>query len=222
MADGVYPGLSFGPAPADRPYVVINMVATIDGKTVSGRRDETVEDLGSAIDHATMRQIEVAGDAVLVGAGLMRATPGLWYPRQLKRYVATRGGALDWQSRFFTDAPDQAWVVGPASALPAGTQCVDTGGATDWSRVLGTVRREHGIERLVVEGGSELNAGLLQAGLVDELFLTLAPKIKLGRDVPTYAGGEPLPRSSLLRFRLVSCQPVGDEVFLRYRRPEAG
>lgn len=222
MAEGVYPGLSFGPALPDRPYVAINMVATIDGKTVSGGRDETVEDLGSPTDHATMRQIESAGDAVLIGAGLMRATPGLWYPRQIKRFVATRGGDLDWQSRFFTDAPDQAWVVGPAAIMPAGTQCLDTGGEADWHQVLGTIRRVHGVERLIVEGGSELNAGLLKADLVDELFLTLAPKIKLGRDVATYAGGEPLARSALLQFSLVSCQPVGDEVFLRYRRAGVG
>lgn len=222
MAEGVYPGLSFGPALPDRPYVAINMVSTIDGKTVSGNGDETVEDLGSATDHATMRQIETAGDAVLVGAGLMRATPGLWYPRQLKRYVATRGGDLDWQSRFFTDAPDQAWVVGPAALMPPGTQCLDTGGEADWDQVLGTIRRVHGVERLIVEGGSELNAGLLHSDLIDELFLTLAPKIKLGRDVATYAGGDPLPRANLLKFSLVSCLPVGDEVFLRYRRTRVG
>lgn len=69
---------------------------------------------------------------------------------------------------------------------------------------------------IVVEGGSELNAALLHENLVDELFLTLAPKIKLGRSTPTYAGGDPLSREQVQRYRLVSCLPVQDEVFLRY------
>ena len=67
-------------------------------------------------------------------------------------------------------------------------------------------------------GGSELNAQLLKADVVDELFLTVAPKIKLGRDVPTYAGGEPLPREAILDFDLLESHVLGDEVFLRYRR----
>jgi riboflavin biosynthesis pyrimidine reductase len=53
---------------------------------------------------------------------------------------------------------------------------------------------------------------------VDELFLTIAPKVRLGRDVPTYAGGEALPREAIQRFSLVEHQAVGDEIFLRYRR----
>ncbi|MBS1709710.1 MAG: RibD family protein [Armatimonadetes bacterium] len=215
--DGVYPGLRFADAPADRPYVVINMVATIDGKTVTGGRDEAVADLGSDVDHATMRQIEAAADAVLIGAGSLRATKGLWYPARLKRYVATRGGDLDYGSRFFTDAPGSAWVVGPRDSVPNQVQCLDTTGQeTCWSNALRTIRREHGVMSIVVEGGSELNAALLHENLVDELFLTLAPKIKLGRSTPTYAGGDPLSREQVQRYRLVSCLPVQDEVFLRY------
>ena len=71
---------------------------------------------------------------------------------------------------------------------------------------------------LLVEGGSELNASLLSQDLVDELFWTVSPKVKLGRDVPTYADGESLPREALLNFRLLGNETVGDEVYLRYHR----
>ena len=87
----------------------------------------------------------------------------------------------------------------------------------DWPTFLKELR-EQGVERLYVLGGSELNGQLLGADLVDELFLTVAPKVRLGADLPTYAGGEALPREGLLEFDLIESHVVGDEVFLRYRR----
>ncbi|MBV6458230.1 MAG: hypothetical protein HONBIEJF_01355 [Fimbriimonadaceae bacterium] len=190
------------------------MVATIDGKILTGERDEPVMDLGSELDHRTMRQIEEQFDAVLIGAGSLRATPGLWYPAQLRRYVVSGSGNLDFSSRFFTDVPDLATVVAPPGASISWQAVLPL---TDWRSTLESIVKQ-GVRRLLVEGGSMLNAQLLQADLVDEIFLTVAPKIKLGKDVPTIADGEPLPRKAVMRFDLISCRPVGDEVFLRYRR----
>ena len=218
--EGVYPRLKLGPAPPDRPCVFINMVATIDGKTVSGGREEPVHDIGSELDHATMRQIESAADAVMIGAGSLRATPALHYPSGLKRVVVSGSGDVPADSRFFTDDPEQAFLATHrGTKAPQGVKTILCGeSAIDWTLLLRTLRREHGVERLLVEGGSEINASLLALDLVDELFLTLAPKVKLGRGLPTYAGGEPLPRDKMLRFSLLSCTPVGDELFVRYRR----
>jgi len=197
------------------------MVTTIDGKILSGGRGENVMDLGSEADHAMMRSIENTHDAVMIGAGSLRATLGLWYPKNLKRFVVTSTGRLDFGVRFFSEAPEMAWVVtgaDVAARLPKGIQALVSGPPVDWAEVLSEMRTHHGIERLLVEGGSELNASILQEDLVDELYLTVAPKIKLGRDVPTYADGEPLAREALLRFVLVSNTTVDDEVFLRYQR----
>ena len=63
----LYENLEFPPAPADRPYTFINMVCTIDGKTVSGSREEDVVGLGSKFDQSVMDEIESAADAVLQG-----------------------------------------------------------------------------------------------------------------------------------------------------------
>ncbi len=219
---GAYGHLELPAPPDDRPYVAIGMVITLDGKTVTGERTEPSGDLGSEVDHATMRQIEAAADGVLIGAGSLRSTPKLWYDARLWRFVATESGKVDPSLRFFTDAPERAFAVVSESAegrllqgvraLVAGAERLDLAGA------LRRMRAEFGVHRLVAEGGSELNAALLREGLVDELFLTLAPKVKLGAGTPTLAGGEPLPREALLRFALVSERRVGDELFLRYRR----
>lgn len=222
QSEGVYPHLDLGPAPPERPYVYINMVSTIDGKTVSGDRHEPVQDLGSDLDHATMRQIERQSQAVLIGAGSLRATSKLHYHDGLVRIVATATGQVDARARFFTDDPDLAIVATTMAGvphLPTEVRALVFGETSlDWSMLLQDLRQNKGIERLLVEGGSELNASLLKEDLVDELFLTIAPKIKLGRSTPTYAGGDPLPREHLLAFKIVSTSTVGDEIFVRYRR----
>ena len=193
------------------------MVSTIDGKTVTGERTEPVGDLGSKVDHEIMRRIEAAADAVMLGAGSLRSTPGLWYPKDKWRIVVTRSGNLPYDVRFFTDAPEKAIVIGPPDLqVPAPIRHIENSGfAEALSELKGL-----GIHHLLVEGGSELNAELLSHDLVDELFLTVAPKVKLGRSTPTYAGGEPLPRDQIRDFSLVEHHVVADEVFLRYRRAQ--
>ena len=201
------------PEPRDgRPFVFMNMIATIDGKILSGERDEHVMDLGSKSDHATMRYLESLADAVMIGAGSLRATPGLWYASELKRYVVTGSGNVDRGSRFFTDAPNKAFVVG---ADVDGLNCLPLG---SWDDLLAMLRRDHGVNRLLIEGGSELNAQLLELDLVDEIFMTLAPKIKLGADVPTIADGSSLSRDEITEWELISSKRVGNEIFVRYRR----
>jgi predicted DsbA family dithiol-disulfide isomerase/riboflavin biosynthesis pyrimidine reductase len=213
----IYSDLIFPAPPESRPYTMINMVTTIDGKTVTGERDEHVMDLGSKVDHLLMRRLEAAIDAVILGAGSLRSTPNLWYPEEQMRIVVTRSGDLDYGSRFFSVAPQKSIVVGPANLTPPDPiRRLDLG--LGWTEILRIFRQEFGIKTLLIEGGSELNASLLEVDVVDELFLTLAPKIKLGRTTPTYAGGEPLPRERIQQYRLVEEHRVEDEIFLRYRR----
>lgn len=219
----IYPDLSFPVTPQGRPYTFINMVTTIDGKILTGDRDEPVIDLGSALDHETMRSLEEACDAVMVGAGSVRATPKIRYRSNLLRIIVSGSADLDFSLPLFTDAPEKAVIVTSkknAARVPEGLKTILSDGNIDFQQVLAVLRDQLRVRCLLVEGGSELNASLLTLDLIDELFLTLAPKIKLGRNVPTYAGGEPLPRSEVQQFELVSCKPVGDEVFLRYRRKD--
>lgn len=207
-----YADLAFPAAPPDRPYVFINMVATIDGKILTGERDEPVMDLGSKADHAVMRRLESAANAVMLGAGSLRATPGLWYPEALIRVVVSESGNVPRDGRFFSDAPDRAYIATNNTEVGAQTLPLPL------RETLRVLRQELRVERLLCEGGSELNAHLIAEGVADELFLTLAPKVKLGRDVPTYADGEPLPRSQVQNFELIELTRLDDEVFLRYRR----
>ncbi|MDQ2985800.1 MAG: dihydrofolate reductase family protein [Armatimonadota bacterium] len=206
-----------------RPYVVINMVATIDGKIITGERGEPVLDLGSEVDHLMMRRIQGSVDAVLIGAENQRSTPKLWYPAELTRIVATRSGNVLYPSRFFDDAPEKAIVLCTEESalpdLPKGVSIVRIGKeSVDWIKALDYLADFVDIDTLLVEGGSEINAQLLERDLADELFLTLAPKIKLGANTPTYADGDPLPRNAVQQYGLVESHVWGNEVFIRYRR----
>ncbi|MDI9636857.1 RibD family protein [Kamptonema cortianum] len=220
--DGVYTELTFPEGSPTRPYIVLNMVATIDGKIVTGDRTEPVQDLGSDVDHATMRQIQRSVDAVLIGAGNLRSTPKMWYPPELFRFVASLSGSVPPFHRFFSDAPEKAFVITPVCNTDRFTeevQVIAVGDSEiDWDALLRTMKHDMNIHRLLLEGGSELNATLLTLDVVDEIFLTIAPKIKLGNAAPTLAGGAPLAREDLLHFSLISALPVGNEVFLRYKR----
>jgi len=218
----IYDDLKFPPAPADRPYTFINMVETIDGKTVIGDRNSNVVDLGSKVDHELMDKIESASDAVVLGAQTLRATSPRWNPKSPVRVALTKSGDVPFDAMFFAASEAQAYVACPARAvfeLPEGIERINAGpDAVDVVWLARHLRTEMGIERLHILGGSEINAQFLRHDLVDELFLTIAPKVKLGRDLPTYAGGEPLPKEALHRYQLLEHHAVEDEIFLRYRR----
>jgi riboflavin biosynthesis pyrimidine reductase len=94
----------------------------------------------------------------------------------------------------------------------------------DLVATLKHLRQTLGIRYLLCEGGATLNDQLIRAGLADELFLTLAPKIKGGSKLPTPVSGEGFPPNVSLPVTLLSLYRDGSELYLRYRlgrEPEA-
>ncbi len=200
----------------------INMVSTIDGKIITGERNESVHDLGSKSDKILMKRIEAAADAVLLGAETLRAAQKSWNPNTAKRIVVSKTGNVPLDSGYLGNG--EPMVVVPQSCsvdYPQPIEKVSFGeDSVDFSALLSKLHAD-GVRHLLVLGGSEINAQFFGAGLVDEIFLTLAPKIKLGRDVPTIADGHPLGRAEIQKFQLVETHQVEDELFLRYRRRPA-
>lgn len=215
MTRNPYPEFGFPPARPERPYTLIDMVATIDGKIVAGERGEDVSDLGSAVDHAVLRSLEDRVDGVLVGAGTLRATAHGWNPRTRFRIVVSRSGRIDPAHSFF--AGGAGLVAAPAGAFRAEAGLEPLG--SNEPAEIGALLRQRGCERLLILGGSQINGLFLAADLVDEIFLTVTPRIKLGTGLPTLAEGPAFPRERLAKFNLIEHHAVGDELFLRYRRP---
>lgn len=222
--DALYTDLRF-PQPYDnRPYTFVNMVSTVDGKIVVGPLGSTARGVGSATDQRLMRRLQQNADSAVVGAGTVRAGAVVYRP-EMWRAVVTTGGDLPLGNRFFTDAPDRVIIFAPASLPEAERERLSTHAAVraagdsrvDVREAARILRQEFGIRRLALEGGAGLNFEFFAAGLVDELFLTFAPKLKGGSHLPTIVEGAGLPDWEWIGLELVSLYHDGDELYFRYR-----
>jgi len=234
-----YTTLTFPPAPDWRPYVYLNMVTSIDGRAVV---DGSESGLGSDEDRRLMRELRLHADAILVGAGTLRATgasPRLGSgrleairvsagkPRFPVSAVLSRSGDLPLERAFFTATDFRAIVFLGDRCPPERRAAIEATGRavvlvpedTAARAVLVNFRKDHGMERLLLEGGPRLNALFLQEDAVDEVFLTIGPVVVGGEAEAIVAGGSALPRA-VRRMELVSCfaHAATGEVFLRYRR----
>ena len=94
-------------------------------------------------------------------------------------------------------------------------------GATeiDFRTALGWLRKKWQVKRLLCEGGGELNDALIRAGLVEEIHLTICPKIFGGRHAPTIADGQGVPRLAAAKpFKIAAKKPINEELFTVFRR----
>ena len=153
-----------------RPWVVVNMIASADGATtlegVSGG-------LGGPGDRAVFSVLRALADVVLVGASTVRAER-YGPPRRAGQKVAvvTRSGELDWTGELFTSGAGLAVLPEDGPEVPVPTI---RGGRGDVD--LAAVLRQLDGEVMLAEGGPTLNAQLAAAGLIDELCVTVAPRL---------------------------------------------
>lgn len=221
-------------APADRPYVTVNMVASVDGATAV---DGVTAPLSSPGDKETFFLLRGLADAILVGAGTVRAesygSVKADEPTRAARRergqattaslaIVTASLRLDWSSPLFTDSEVPPFVITTSTADPAGIEAarwharlVLAGDErVDLAQALRSLRHDHGVASLLCEGGPSLNHALLGEGLVDELCLTVAPTL-LGGDSQPIFGREPPATDAALD--LASALTDGSALFLRYR-----
>lgn len=89
--------------------------------------------------------------------------------------------------------------------------------SVDLTEAVRRLRQEYEISTLALEGGASLNFDFLAAGLVDELFLTFAPKLKGGVHLPTAVDGPGFPDREYLDLTLLSLYHDCDEFYFRYK-----
>ena len=224
--DGYRP---WGQPREQRPFVAMNFVATVDGRaTIEGVSGP----IGSADDTLMLSRLRDRFDAVMIGAGTMRAER--YGPLAASEAaLARRQGAglegrplmvlisgrldLPWDASLFTAGDGQVVIFTgsdedvPAVATPL--EVVRHAGGVDLTAALAHLRREHGVRALLCEGGPRLHAELQAGGLADELFLTVAPK--LAGAGPAILEGE-LP--AIAELELAWLLEADGELFARYRR----
>ena len=230
--------------PAGRPHVLLNMVSTVDGHATLGGRSGG---LSSRADRELFHGLRMAVDAVMAGAGTVRVERyGRIIPEESRRRQRVEQGrseeplacivsgrlALEGDIPLLADpAAKVAILTSSAASLPASAAEVhyvraERDGLLDLPVALAELRERFGVRTLLCEGGPHLGAQLLAAGLLDELFLSLAPKLAGGD--PT-AGGEALrilagtELSPQVELSLLGALQHDSHLFLRYRvkgRPE--
>jgi riboflavin-specific deaminase-like protein len=225
------------PRPDGRPWVLTDMVSSLDGAVaVDGRSGG----LGGPGDRRVFHALRGLADLILVGAATVRAEAygPVQIPPELQESRVMRGQTpvprlaivsrhldLDLSAPLFTESdPPPIVVTAPGSAvarraeIAARADLLLAGQADDVD--LGAALAafcEMGIELVVCEGGPTINGQLLEAGLLDELCLTLAPKLVGGRERRVVDGTHPV----LENFDLAHLLAEGDELYLRAVRRES-
>ena len=171
-------------------------------------------------------------DAVMIGAGTMRAERyGRVIADSERRSRRERSGLphdplmvivsgrldLPWDAPLFTAGGGRVLIFTSSDADPPETatslRVVRHPDRVDLTAALRHLRTERGVRALLCEGGPRLHAQLIEAGLVDELFVTHAPKL-VGGDGPSIAVGlDEADRGLELEWLLSE----GGELFARYR-----
>lgn len=231
--------------PRSRPHVICHMTSSVDGR-IKVRRWKTID----ADSHYETIHKRLDGDAWMCGRVTMQGyadsgtplseAPDGVEPIERKDHIAKTDvagyavaldarGRLDWGSRneiegdhvvvVLTEAVSDDHLrrlrAGGLSYLFAGEKTVD------FPAALEKLHRHFGIARLLVEGGGRINGSMLEAGVVDELSLLLAPAIDGLIGTPAVfdvEGAEDESMGSRLRLDLQSCERLdGGVVWLRYR-----
>jgi riboflavin-specific deaminase-like protein len=221
-----------------RPYLALNMVSTADGRATVGGRSGPI---GDAADRQLFHGLRTAVDAVMAGAGTIRV-------ERYRRLVRDERARAMRRERGLAEEPWACIVSGrldlppdtPILADPQARVAIITSsaaslsvaqpgaqveyvrsaqeGVLDLQGALAELHERFGIRTVMCEGGPHLNSHLLAAGLVDELFLSLSPKLA-GGDLT----GEALRIVSgpgldpVVEMELVSVSEHDSHLFLRYR-----
>jgi riboflavin-specific deaminase-like protein len=222
------------------PFVFSNFAMTADGKIAF--ENHTFVPFGSTRDHEHMMELRATADAVICGARTIEQSQALLGPgaekyrrERLKRglpeynlrVIVSGTASINPNAKIFkhrfspiiiltakAGAADLNKIRAVADkVMVCGDREIDFPAALRW------LRKKWNVKRLLCEGGGRLHGALVRANLVDEVHLTICPKIFGGRRTPTLADGQGI--STLLhatQYKLISSQRVEDELFLIFRR----
>ncbi|GGX15084.1 dihydrofolate reductase family protein [Streptomyces lomondensis] len=219
------------------PYVLLSAAVSLDGYLDDTGPERLL--LSSPADFDRVDEVRASVDAILVGAGTIRAdNPRLLVNSEERRAARTAAGKpeyplkvtvsgtgdLDPDARFWHTGGEKVLYTTDqgaerARALGLATGVVPLGPDLDWRRLLTHLHDVRGVRRLMVEGGGLIHTQLLTQGLADELQLVLAPLFVGDPGAPRLFGpGGYQPG----RLRLLETRRIEDVVLMRYEPTAPG
>ena len=187
----LYPNLKFR-TPKNRPFFYTNFVQTLDGKVAV--KGDGYWPIGSKTDHEVMVELRAHADALIHGKNLYKEFGNITAENLKKASFRSLRAKLGRN-------PDLPYYQ-----------------ATHNLKKLVQELKNKGYKNVLIEGGPTLLGSFLKEGLLDEIFITIAPKIygtKEGQTL-TLVEGYLFPKNSTKKLRLNSVKPIKDELFLRY------
>jgi 2,5-diamino-6-(ribosylamino)-4(3H)-pyrimidinone 5'-phosphate reductase len=222
------------------PFVFLNVATTADGKLAPASRHFIP--FGSKNDQRHLLELRATADAVMSGARTVDLSPiklgpgGAKFRRQRLRrglteynlrIIVSGGGTINPQAEIFKHHFSPIIILttarAPRSKLKQLENLADEvkicgEREIDFDFALRWLRKKWKVNRLLCEGGGEINAGLLEARLVNEVHVTLCPCVFGGRTAPTMADGHGFAKlADAARLHVTSRKRIGDELFLVYR-----
>jgi riboflavin biosynthesis pyrimidine reductase len=197
----------------ERPLVGMNFVATVDGRaTIEGRSGP----IGSDADTEMLVGLRKRFEAVMIGAGTMRVER--YGPMEPLAVLVSGRLDLPWDAPLFQEEDSEALIFTASETEPPETaarvEVVRHEGAVNLREALRYLRQERGIHAVLSEGGPHLHAQMQADGLVDDLFLTIAPKLSGGGAPRILEGSLP----DVVGLELAWLLEQDGELFARYRR----
>lgn len=186
-----------------RPFVIVKLAASLDGRTAAP--DGTSKWITGADSRADVHELRALSDAVLVGAGTIRADdPQL----NVREFSPPPGVSMD-------QVQPRRIVLGQIEGEARARPLTEMTGELD--EVLDTLGAE-GVLQLLVEGGPTVAGAFHRAGLVDVYYIYLAPAIFGGNDSLGIFTGDGAPSiDDVWRGRIVDTIKIGNDLRIEVR-----
>ena len=210
-----------------KPFVILKIAMSLDGKIAAASGES--QWITSEASRQRGHEIRDTVDAILVGSGtVIRDNPALTTRLQngkgqdATRIVLDSHGRTSTDARIFNPESSAGVIVAVTPDAPMqNINALERAGAEviTVSAARGKVCFEHLMEILgkreitsvLIEGGGEINASAVAAGIVDKVMCFVAPKLIGGRNAPGPIGGDGVPSlDDVQRLRNLSITPISD------------
>lgn len=214
-----------------RPFVALKTAMTLDGKIATGSGDSRW--ITGVPARQRVHRLRDVYDAILVGAGTVIKDDPLLNTRLDEpgtrdpvRVILDSWLDIPAESRVVTTARRQRTIVVCARGADAsraqrlaraGVEVLELEaeeGLVPPARIMEALAARE-LTSVLVEGGAQVNAGLLEAGLVDKVFWFIAPRIFGGERAPSPVGGSGVQRAcEAVALREVEIERIGEDLLV--------
>lgn len=193
---------------AGRPFVCLKLAITLDGKLATAAGDSKW--VSGTAARRRVQQLRRWADAIMVGAETVRQDNPSLTVREPKNW-GSQPRKIVWTrdpDKFSKDLNIWSEPDNPPIFISASTE-------QEWRQRLTKLAQEEGIAGLLLEGGGELAGSAVQAGIVDQVMVFIAPKILAGRNSrPAVGGNDPAKLTEAVMLENRRMERVGEDYLI--------